>query len=256
MFPNIPDLPHQSKSTRLPFNSDFSTFSYINLLHLPFFFNPYVFRLNLINTKNVLCYNGNNIQGAWCLGFLLSFQHCFSSICSGSVMMEAEKSLSSYYNVLGVKVDASTEDIKRAYRKLAMQWHPDRWTRAPSVLGEAKRKFQQIQEAYSVLSDQRKRTLYDAGLYDPEDEEDEGFSDFVAEMISLMAQTRKEIAAWRSYRKCYGIWHKNFSHLHGFVDHLKTLGAQRGQNGIHNLAYRGSTCMKPEVTEVTHISLH
>ncbi|XP_021292916.1 dnaJ homolog subfamily B member 7 [Herrania umbratica] len=106
--------------------------------------------------------------------------------------MEAEHGLPSYYNVLGVKLDASTQDIKRAYRKLAMQWHPDRWTRTPSLLGEAKRKFQQIQEAYSVLSDQRKRILYDAGLYDPEDEEDEGFSDFAAEMITLMAQTRKE----------------------------------------------------------------
>ncbi|XWS34505.1 hypothetical protein CRYUN_Cryun21dG0044100 [Craigia yunnanensis] len=107
-------------------------------------------------------------------------------------MMAAEQGLSSYYKVLGLRVDASTEDIKRAYRKLAMQWHPDRWTRTPSLLGEAKHNFQQIQEAYSVLSDQRKRTLYDAGLYDPKDEEDEGFSDFVAEMISLMAQTRKE----------------------------------------------------------------
>ncbi|XWS18569.1 hypothetical protein CRYUN_Cryun32bG0056400 [Craigia yunnanensis] len=76
--------------------------------------------------------------------------------------------------------------------QLFPQWHPDRWTRTPSLLGEAKRKFQQIQEAYSVLSDQRKRTLYDAGLYDPEDEEDEGFSDFLAEMISLMTQTKTE----------------------------------------------------------------
>ncbi|GMI75164.1 hypothetical protein HRI_001185700 [Hibiscus trionum] len=106
--------------------------------------------------------------------------------------MEAERCLPSYYSVLGVKVDASIQDIKRAYRKLAMQWHPDRWTRTPSVLSEAKHKFQQIQEAYSVLSDQRKRTVYDAGLYDPEDEEDEGFSDFMAEMLSLMAQTREE----------------------------------------------------------------
>ncbi|OMO60586.1 hypothetical protein CCACVL1_24028 [Corchorus capsularis] len=110
--------------------------------------------------------------------------------------MEAEQgfpmAVPSYYEVLGLNVDASVEDVKRAYRKLAMQWHPDRWTRTPSLLGEAKRKFQQIQEAYSVLSDQRKRTLYDAGLYDPEEEDDEGFSDFVGEMISLMAQTRKE----------------------------------------------------------------
>ncbi|XP_062150126.1 uncharacterized protein LOC133858672 isoform X2 [Alnus glutinosa] len=84
------------------------------------------------------------------------------------------------------------EEIRRAYRKLAMQWHPDRWARTPSLLGEAKRKFQQIQEAYSVLSNQRKRTLYDSGLYDPDDEEDEGFYDFVQEMVSLMEQTRRE----------------------------------------------------------------
>lgn len=53
------------------------------------------------------------------------------------------------------------------------QWHPDRWTKRPSLLSEAKRKFQQIQEAYSVLSDQRQRTLYDAGLYDPDEEDEE-----------------------------------------------------------------------------------
>ncbi|XP_047151879.1 chaperone protein DnaJ-like isoform X2 [Vigna umbellata] len=88
--------------------------------------------------------------------------------------------------------DSSVEEIKRAYRKLAMQWHPDRWTKMPSLLGEAKHKFQQIQEAYSVLSDSKKRTLYDAGLHDPQEGEDEGFSDFMEEMLSLMAQARRE----------------------------------------------------------------
>lgn len=98
----------------------------------------------------------------------------------------------SYYSVLGVSVHSSVEEIRRAYRKLAMQWHPDKWTKTPSLLGEAKVKFQQIQEAYSVLSDERKRTLYDAGLYDPEEEEEEGFADFVEEMASLMAEARRE----------------------------------------------------------------
>ncbi|XP_039053495.1 dnaJ homolog subfamily C member 7-like [Hibiscus syriacus] len=106
--------------------------------------------------------------------------------------MEAERGLPSYYNVLGVEIDASIQDIKRAYRKLAMQWYLDKWTSTPSLLSEAKRKFQQIQEAYSVLSDQRKKTHYDAGLFDPDDEDDQGLSDFMAEMISLMAQTREE----------------------------------------------------------------
>lgn len=106
--------------------------------------------------------------------------------------MECSQGSPSYYSVLGIRTDSSIEEIRRAYRKLAMKWHPDKWTRTPSVLGEAKRKFQQIQEAYSVLSDQRKRTVYDAGLYNPNEEEDEGFSDFLQEMISLMANVKRE----------------------------------------------------------------
>ncbi|CAL0312146.1 unnamed protein product [Lupinus luteus] len=106
-------------------------------------------------------------------------------------------SLPSYYNVLGVTSNSSIEQIRRAYRKLAM-WHPDRWTKTPSLLAEANHKFQQIQEAYSVLSDPKKKTQYDVGLYDPQDEENEGFSDFVEEMASLMAQVRSE-------EKVYGL---------------------------------------------------
>ncbi|KAM7463459.1 hypothetical protein LguiA_031580 [Lonicera macranthoides] len=111
--------------------------------------------------------------------------------------METDQGSRSYYSILGVGAHSSEEEIRRAYRKLAMQWHPDKWTRNPSLLGEANRKFQQIQEAYSVLSDQRKRTMYDAGLYDPEEEEeeeaeDEGFADFLQEITSLMADVRRE----------------------------------------------------------------
>ncbi|KAF8390055.1 hypothetical protein HHK36_024576 [Tetracentron sinense] len=98
----------------------------------------------------------------------------------------------SYYSILGVHGGSSFAEIRSSYRKLAMQWHPDRWARTPSHLGEAKRKFQQIQEAYSVLSDQRKRAMYDAGFYDPDEEEDEGFSDFLQEILSLMANVRRE----------------------------------------------------------------
>lgn len=98
----------------------------------------------------------------------------------------------SYYSILGVCKSASEEDIKRAYRKLAMQWHPDKWTRTPYLLGEAKRRFQQVQEAYSVLSDKSKRTMYDMGLFDPDGEEDEGFGEFLQEMMSLVNNVRKE----------------------------------------------------------------
>jgi molecular chaperone DnaJ len=61
-----------------------------------------------------------------------------------------------YYEVLGVPKDASKDTIKDSYRKLAMQFHPDR-NKAP----DAEEKFKEISEAYAVLSDDEKRRTYD-----------------------------------------------------------------------------------------------
>jgi len=61
-----------------------------------------------------------------------------------------------YYEVLGVSKKSSTDEIKDAYRKLAMQYHPDR-NKAP----DAEEKFKEISEAYAVLSDNDKRQQYD-----------------------------------------------------------------------------------------------
>ena len=63
-----------------------------------------------------------------------------------------------YYDVLGVNRDASDEDIKKAYRKLAMKYHPDRNPDSK----EAEEKFKEGKEAYEVLSDADKRRAYDA----------------------------------------------------------------------------------------------
>jgi len=62
-----------------------------------------------------------------------------------------------YYEVLGVKKDSSAQDIKKAYRKLAMKYHPDR----NKGDKEAEEKFKKISEAYAVLSDTEKRKQYD-----------------------------------------------------------------------------------------------
>lgn len=151
---------------------------------------------------------------------------------------EGGSNRSCYYSILGIRKGSSFSEIRSAYRKLALvsfclcffdwlivnfenvlmiefvvvvkKWHPDRWgTKNPKGSGEAKRRFQQIQEAYSgnlireeeirrfsiskkwktldliqldfaefwflhtVLSDKGKRSIYDAGLYDPFEEEEE-----------------------------------------------------------------------------------
>jgi DnaJ-class molecular chaperone len=62
-----------------------------------------------------------------------------------------------YYEVLGVEKGASAEEIKKAYRKSAMKYHPDR---NPGDK-EAEEKFKEIGEAYEVLSDDQKRSRYD-----------------------------------------------------------------------------------------------
>lgn len=67
-----------------------------------------------------------------------------------------------YYVVLGVNKGASDDEIKKAYRKLAMKFHPDRVSTLPDAeKKQAEEKFKELQEAYAVLSDPQKKQMYD-----------------------------------------------------------------------------------------------
>ncbi len=65
-----------------------------------------------------------------------------------------------YYELLGVQKNASSDEISRAYKKLAIRYHPDKNIDNPDQAAE---RFKEIQEAYEVLSDPQKRQIYDMG---------------------------------------------------------------------------------------------
>src|SRR5258708_3204358 len=65
-----------------------------------------------------------------------------------------------YYETLGISKSANAEEIKKAYRKQALAWHPDKHTGDKT---EAERKFKEINEAYQVLSNPQKKQVYDVG---------------------------------------------------------------------------------------------
>ncbi|MDE3006576.1 MAG: DnaJ domain-containing protein, partial [Gemmatimonadota bacterium] len=65
--------------------------------------------------------------------------------------------MSDYYQLLGVSREAGSEEIKKAYRKLALEYHPDRNQGSK----EAEERFKEVTEAYEVLRDSEKRAMYD-----------------------------------------------------------------------------------------------
>ncbi|CAH8649709.1 unnamed protein product [Heterobilharzia americana] len=65
---------------------------------------------------------------------------------------------SCYYEILGLQKTASGDEIKKAYRRLALRWHPDK---NPDKKEDAEKRFKLISEAYEVLSDPKKRGIYD-----------------------------------------------------------------------------------------------
>ncbi|XP_022846211.1 dnaJ protein P58IPK homolog [Olea europaea var. sylvestris] len=80
--------------------------------------------------------------------------------CKFTQKTDLKLGISCYYKILGISKTAPMSEIKRAYKKLALQWHPDKNT---DNRAEAEAKFQEIAAAYEILGDEEKRTKYDMG---------------------------------------------------------------------------------------------
>ncbi|CAJ0747983.1 17042_t:CDS:2 [Entrophospora sp. SA101] len=103
-----------------------------------------------------------------------------------------------YYEVLGTSKDASEAEIKKAYRKLALKYHPDRYAGKPeSEKKAAEEKFKEINEAHSVLSDKEKRQNYDrygqAGAEGFQTGAGGGFEGFEDDVSSIFGNIFKDI---------------------------------------------------------------
>ncbi|CAI9114476.1 OLC1v1015205C2 [Oldenlandia corymbosa var. corymbosa] len=118
-----------------------------------------------------------------------------------------------FYAVLGLKKECSASEIKSAYKKLALKWHPDR-----CKAEDAKKKFQAVQQAYSVLSDESKRFLYDVGIYDCDDDDQDanGMADFVNEMVDMMSQIPSNENEEDSFEKLQEMFEEVFQGDLGF----------------------------------------
>ncbi|CAE8582561.1 unnamed protein product [Polarella glacialis] len=103
------------------------------------------------------------------------------------------------YKILDVPKGAKSDDIKKAYRKRSLRYHPDKNAGDP----DAKLKFQRISEAYSILSDAKKRLKYDkSGDMDLEDfDMDQFMNMWVGEMMEeggMVDDMMKEVMPWTS----------------------------------------------------------
>lgn len=86
-----------------------------------------------------------------------------------------KKKVRNFYEVLGVSSSASAPEMKKAFRKLAREYHPDKHRESDKK--EFEEKFVELANAYGVLSDPAKKRRYDSGMYDPEEVDEEGYED-------------------------------------------------------------------------------
>ncbi|VDK79766.1 unnamed protein product [Onchocerca ochengi] len=112
-----------------------------------------------------------------------------------------------YYDVLGVKSDASTAQIKKAFRNLALKYHPDR-----NSDPNAQEKFREIAEAYEVLADEQKRRNYDMGGWSQQQQHAQNFD--------FDAFTREFRESMNIHRRGYQDAHWQKTRGHSLFDDL------------------------------------
>jgi len=142
-----------------------------------------------------------------------------SNLSTGPMATGEERS-NDFYAVLGLGKECSAAELRNAYKKLAMRWHPDRCTASGNAkyMEEAKKKFQGIQQAYSVLSDTNKRFLYDVGVYDSDDDDQNGMGDFLNEMVDIMCQDESNKNEEESFEELQEMYEELFqSDIKAFV---------------------------------------
>lgn len=126
-----------------------------------------------------------------------------------------ERKSDDLYAVLGLKKECTSTDLRNAYKKLALRWHPDRCCAAAmgnsKFKEEANKKFQAIQEAYSVLSDETKRFLYDVGVYDNDDDDNNhGMGEFLNEMAAMMCDNKPTENGEESFEQLQDLFEEMF----------------------------------------------
>lgn len=92
-----------------------------------------------------------------------------------------------YYRTLGLRPDAPAEEIKKVYRKLAMQYHPDR----NGGNHDSEERLKEINEAYQILGDEEKRELYDIQCRQKSESHvfyEEGLDDYFVNVLRMFAQ--------------------------------------------------------------------
>ena len=92
------------------------------------------------------------------------------NIIENCKIQEKKAKKKDYYKILKINNNATPEEIKKAYRKLAPKYHPDKTHGSDEAKKNSEKMFRDVTEAYQVLSDPKKKQMYDSGI-NPEDPE-------------------------------------------------------------------------------------